>query len=183
MKNILQQFVILFLFMIVIPFPIACSKKSSDPTPPTSEFFIRFKVDGIQKEFKANTRATISDVSTVNTPIILGAFSGLQTNATNTTANLMSVSVRDPLTMAIKKVYSSTSPGAIYQVALLYWDENGDPYSSEFLSTPSSSDAMLTLSEITENYVSGSFNGKVALSGASLNTHLITEGTFKLKRY
>ncbi len=182
MKKQFNFLIYLILSSIIISTPLSCSKKSTSSDPVvTSEYFIRFKIDGIQKEFKANIRASISDISTVSTTIFLGAFSGLLVNTTNTNSNLMSVGVRDPFMITTNKVYNSTYPPSLYQVSLLYWDENGNQYSSQFLSSLSNTDAVVTFSEVTDKIVSGNFSGKIALSGNPSNTHLVTEGVFKMK--
>lgn len=170
--------ILLLMFTIVISF--SCNKKSDDtPTDTNADFFVRFKLDGTQMEFKGMTTGLFQTLPLTPT-IYSGSFQGLQ-SSTAVTTNLFGIDVRDIVPIAINKNYTNIAISNTIQATFLYFDAAGNQYSSGYLATTASTDAVVRLTEITNTSVSGTFSGKMStLSGTVAKT--ITEGSFKVKR-
>ncbi|QNA43893.1 hypothetical protein [Lacibacter sediminis] len=188
-----QLYVLTLLFAIISLGLNSCSKEKSfssggsggtggtgggGGTGGSGTYFMKFKLDGVQKEFSGTTSALITSFDAGGTIIHTGAFQGIQ-SASNTTANLMGINVNDVTALVTNKNYTDALVGITVQGVLLYFDASGDQLSSMFVTTDAN--VIIRLSEITTTSVSGTFSGKLAslTSGASAT---VTEGSFRVKR-
>ena len=144
----------------------------------SSSYYMKFKIDGVQKDFSGTTSALITSFDAGGTIIHTGAFQGIQ-SASNTTANLMGININDVTALVTNKNYTDALVGVTVQGVLLYFDASGGQLSSMFVTTDAN--VIIRLSEITTTSVSGTFSGKLAslTSGASAT---VTEGSFRVKR-
>lgn len=174
------KFSILFILAFTLFGSFSCKKKSDDSSADTStDFFVRFKVNGVQKEFKGTTTALFQTIA-LSPTLYTASFQGIQ-NSTATSTNVLGLNVSDIAAIAVNKNYTSTIVGSTIQASILYFDQAGAQYGSIFVTSGSSTDAVIRLTEITSTSVSGTFSGKVASSTGS-NNQTITEGSFRVKR-
>lgn len=143
----------------------------------SSSYFVKFKIDGVQKDFSGSTNALITSFDAGGTMIYSGAFQGIQ-SAANPQVNLMGININDVAAIVTNKTYTDAIAGVTIQGALIYFNASGEQLSSLFVTTDAN--VAIRLSEITTTSISGTFSGKVqSMTGAPL---AITEGTFKVKR-
>ena len=168
---------------VILSFSVGCKKKNDSTTNNSGTYFIKFKINGTQKEF-ANTSALFTqfNVGGGNPTIYTGSFQGVASSSTPTVSN-MGLSVNDIVAIAINKNYKSVIIGTSIAGSLVYMDAAGLVHGSDFVTSGSSGDddAIIKLTEITSTSVSGTFSGKVASLGSS-TTYSITEGSFRVKK-
>ncbi len=156
-----------------------------------TEFYVRFKANGVQKEFKSMASAQVFPVS--NKAVYGSVIQGYQDfNSSNKTHLGIIITNESALaaTAYRNSVYVQNSDGdKLPQLLLSYPDEKGDGYIS--ISTPTTqippfdkvvSDAVVNITTINNNRISGTFSGTVYLStDATLATTVkITEGKFNV---
>lgn len=186
-----QLYVLTLLFAIISLGLNSCSKEKSFSSGGSggtggtgggggtggSSYFVKFKIDGVQKDFSGSTNALLTSFDAGGTKIYSGVFQGMQ-SAANPQANLMGISINDITALVTNKTYTDALAGVTVQGALLYFDASGDQLSSLFVATDAN--VAIRLSEITTTSVSGTFSGKVqSMTGTPL---AITEGSFRVKR-
>ncbi len=172
----------------------ACSKKSSEGEG-EGEYYIRFKVNGVQKEYNApivNNNVTFFYIQEHG--FYYGNISGvleLTGSAGQPAKNFMQISVKDTVQIETGKVYKlheGVGYGGINhaRILLTYADENGVTYGATLLrsSYPGVeilNEAEVTFTEITSTYAKGVFNA-IAVRSTQLNDAIeITDGEFHLQ--
>lgn len=168
-----------FLLIATVLTNFSCNKKSDDSVDTSTDFFVKFKINGVQKEFKGMTNALFQTVP-VTPAIYTLALQGINSTA-STTTNLMGLNISDIAAVAINKNYTSIIAGSTIQASLLYFDQTGNQFGSDFVISSVPTNAVIRLSEITSTSVSGTFSGKVSQLGATTEL-TITEGSFRVKR-
>lgn len=163
----------------------------------TPDYYISFKVNGIQKKYTNQAIASISFSS--QSKLYDGVFAGYQINNVTTKSHIglfifdnndISAKIyQDPqkataadgskMTSVLINYYNDDGKGYLSMGPMV--DENGNslPGLSNVLA-----DAKVTITTLTSGYVEGSFSGTLMLStDATFQTRVaITEGKFILKR-
>ncbi len=182
MKKPFNLFFYAIAFLSLITFSFGCKKKDS-PGTDSGTYFIKFKVNGAQKEF-GYTSGVFTQINLGGgyPTIYTASFQGISSSSTPTVYN-MSLNINDLVAIAINKNYKSVIIGSTVAGSLVYMDAVGLVHGSDFVSTGSlgDDDAVIKLTEITTTSVSGTFTGKVASLGAA-TALTITEGTFRIKK-
>jgi hypothetical protein len=146
-----------------------CSSSNSTTGPSGNSYYLRFKANGTQVEFTSE-------------PSLIGAFaqSGIQYNGlfTGYDANSnMSLQVFDGAAIT-QKSYSGydITGGALVGVLLTYQTTGGVVYGSGGVGT----DAVITITELSQTAVKGTFTGTMKASGHPNLS--ITQGEFVVHR-
>jgi hypothetical protein len=194
MKKILNTIAVILLFTT-----ISCKKVDIDIVePPTEAYFISFKADGVQKEFKKDALAgtVLPDTSGIYTNL----FAAYQTAAglDNVHISLLLTSRNSPnIPGTYQDPFKALTVGGnkLPQAIITYVDTQGaDGYQSlgiisEFVGTPTSlypnlfADAKVTITEATSTYFKGTFSATAFRSNLSSQKRVLTEGKFYLPRY
>ncbi|GAB3217976.1 hypothetical protein J0A67_01700 [Algoriphagus aestuariicola] len=194
MKTSLKYLPIWILILTVFA---ACGDGGEEPQP-QSEYFFRFKVNGMQKEFRANLQtqgmAMTYDTSGevyMATAIILG-------DGSDGTKNFVSMTVLNEEPFDTGMSYEMQDAIAYSGVPLVriqftYADEDGDLYNAVLfqrndLSMKITDDASVRFSSLSQNLVEGTFSatvlGPVSTPLGRANEEIkITDGQFKLVLY
>ncbi|MFT4155888.1 hypothetical protein [Parafilimonas sp.] len=152
----------------------ACKKDSSGSS--SGDYYMKFKRDGTEIKMTYIPQAFFTDVSSIGLyNCSLEAF----TSDGKTTLILM---IYDPSAIAAGKTYMQDyfPSVAIVQAQMAYTDETATGYSSG--STISDPDAacIITISELTDTYIKGTFSGKLLTSDYNGIKYAITDGAFYL---
>lgn len=188
-----QLYALTLLFAIISLGLSSCSKEKSfssggsggtggtgggGGTGGSSSYFMKFKINGVQKEFTANTFAVFSSIDIVGTTIYTASIQGTLSTSSSTT-NLMGININDVTPIVANKDYSDATVGQTIQGALLYFDATGEQYST--LLVPTDVNLKIRITELTSTVVAGTFSGKMqSMTGTTVLN--VTEGSFKLKR-
>lgn len=176
----------------------ACKKSNADNSGnnQNSEYYLRFKANGVKKEYTSQPAAIFTKVTSD------GVYGGLFDAYKDYTAGVQDVvsiiifssnpvvaniSYHDPL-KTIK-----TDQTAVPQILLTYTDEHKNTFQSmgpigdengNTIFAGVVADAQVTITELTSTYIKGTFSGSTYLStDISLQQkQAITEGEFYLKR-
>lgn len=138
----------------------ACKKSVADILP-DDDYYIRFKVDGTQKEYKTEifVNAEMPDGQTAGWYV-----AGIAGVAEDFTSSSISLSISDVEPLKIDKtyeiVYHAGSNDVPKTLATMMYMESGEGfYSATQTNEPGFSSAQLRFTEITDEYVKGTFNG------------------------
>jgi hypothetical protein len=194
MKKVLNTIAVILLFAI-----ISCKKADIDIVePPTEAYFISFKADGVQKEFKneAFGLTTLPDTSGIYTSLF-GAYQS--TVGTNNVQISILLSSRNSsnIPTTYQDPFKAVTIGGnkLPQAIITYTDVAGaDGYISlgiisDLVGTPTSpypnlfADAKVTITEATSTYFKGTFSATAFKSNLSSQKRVLTEGEFYLPRY
>lgn len=180
----LNSYLLFILSAAFLCLSAGCEKNAIDGTVPETEYYLRCKIDGTKKDFKVTDSAYLPETSWN------GIYSfGIGGIDNISTMNQLSVIINDgtgkPITAG--KTYTTIAPADVTQVqaVIIYSNLNGEYYTSAFFpDKPSYESAEITLSEITDKYVKGTFKGKLLEdeSSSSAVKYNITEGEFYLPR-
>lgn len=187
-----QRLSAILLFAVLI---LAACSGGDDPQP-QSEYFFKFKVNGVQKEFKANlpthlmamTYNATADVH-MATAIILGDGSDGTKNFVSITA-LNEEPFATGITYRMQEAILYTGVPVV-RIQFTYSDEDGNLYNAvlfqrDGLPMLRTDDASIHFSSITQTKVEGTFDATVlgpvfTTTGRDNNELKITEGQFSLQ--
>ncbi len=182
---------------VCIVFFASCKKDAiAPPAPP--DYFISFKADGVQKEFKREPVAftTLPDTSGIYTSLFAAYESTVGTG--NVHISLLLLSRNAPTIPAIYQdplKATTTGGNKLPQILITYLDSLGSSgYQtlgtiSDVIGTPTSlfpnlyADAKVTITEATNIYFKGTFSGTPFKPDLTGRKKIITEGKFYLPRY
>lgn len=180
----LNLWVLLISLIAFLGFSTGCKKSPLDRMIPETGYYLRCKIDGTKKEFNLTDSAYLP--ATSQNGIYSFGVGGVDNIST---MNHLSVIINDGTgkPIATDKTYTTIAPGDITEVqaVIIYSNLTGDYYASAFLpDKPSYESAEITLSEITDKYVKGTFKGKLLVDefASPAVKYNITEGEFYLPR-
>lgn len=171
---------------------VSCGSKSDDPQP-QSEGYVRFKVNGVQKEFKVqNTPMGFSldaggPVYTA-TALVLGPESG-------GTKNFLNLTLRNETLFQTGINYQMQSPinykgVAMVRIMLTYANETGQIFNAVLFQqnipgTKTTDDAQWKFTRIADNWVEGEFQGVLLgpfsqTTGRGNTELMLTDGQFSM---
>jgi hypothetical protein len=189
MQKLLQ-----FWFLILIGlYIVSCGGSSEDPQP-TAEGFIRFKVNGVQKEFKTNPITPMSFSFDSNGPVYNAILQVLGPGSTGT-GNFVQFNVWNEKIFETNVDYQmqqsvSYRGAAIARINFTYSDEQGQLYNAVLLkqNLPNivvKNDATVRFTKISKDWAEGTFSailiGPVTTSGVGNQERIISEGQFSIK--
>ena len=189
----MRKFLSFSLLLISVFLVLSCGSSNEDPQP-IAEGFIRFKVDGIQKEFKVNSLTPMSFSFDSNGPVHNAILQVLGPGSTGT-SNFIQFNIRNESPFQTNVDYEMQNP-ILYQGALLprtqftYSDEQGQLFNAVLLDKNSpflvvKDDAKFRFTKITEDWVEGTFTalltGPVTNLSVGNQELIISEGQFSIK--
>jgi hypothetical protein len=171
----------------------SCGGSTEDPQP-TAEGFIRFKVNGVQKEFKTNPVTPMSFSFDSNGPVYNAILQVLGPGSTGT-SNFVQFNVWNEKIFETNVDYQmqqsvSYRGAAIARINFTYSDEQGQLYNAVLLkqNLPNivvKNDATVRFTKITKDWAEGTFTailiGPVTTSGIGNQERIISEGQFSIK--
>lgn len=168
--------VFIFIFAIIIT---SCKKEETDAEPEPVGYYIKFKVDGIQKQFTYTEGVKFrsnfgSNLMYMEVRKDIDPYPLIQFQFSNTKM------IFNKNLVITNKINSDTLGYMLYNEGSNYLDEYRtlDPKASKFGNT----DFIFTLTDRTDSYVSGTFSGTgYNFKGGVQTQKIITEGKFYLK--
>lgn len=181
----------LIVFLGIILF--SCGGSSEDPQP-VQEGFIRFKVDGVQKEFKVGFGNPSSFSFDPNGQIFNMVIQVLGPGSTGTN-NFIQFTVRNETMFETNLDYNLQDPITylgvpLSRIVFTYSNEQGQSFAAVNLDPQSplivvKDDAKVRLTKITDDLVEGNFSalliGPVTPTGIGNQEVIISEGQFSMK--
>lgn len=160
--------------LVVGLFTVVSASCKKDGGSGSASYFVKAKVNGTEIQFTGFTLATFQTIP--GTTLYMCSIQGQQD--LNSPLNILSALITDESPITTNKEYSDDVVGGTLQGVVSYYDGNNNQYSSGFATSPN---VKITLTEITDAYVAGTFSGN-ATAALSNETVAITEGSFKVKR-
>ncbi|MCL6261312.1 hypothetical protein M3O96_19580 [Aquiflexum sp. TKW24L] len=183
-----------FLTLIIFSFSILILTSCGKDEVPKPEYYYKFKVNGVQKEFKASDDASIfftQDQGSTNRRTLFTMVSG-----TDPLKNTIVMSYRSPTSIVVGNTYQMQAPiiiGGVENPSILffYFDENGKEYGASLLksSNPGANDnVFFSFTEFSNENSKGNFEAVIFDLSATgdLNRREvveITEGEFFLPNF
>ncbi len=168
-KKLLLKLISRTLFVMVCMMSLAGCKKQN-PEPPAGEYYMKFKLDGAQKDYRY-TVVAYKHEQTIDNNTVYGLSIAGVTEQGGTTSSL-TISIATMNNAISKRTYQGEEIGVIYvpsysQVDISYGaDGHHDNFS-------------ITIDEIDSQHVKGKFSGKISRSdGGAGPQPTITEGVF-----
>lgn len=178
---------LLVLFVLVS----SCGSKGDDPLP-QADSYVRFKVNGVQKEFKVSNQPMGFSFD-ANGPVY-NAIAIINGNAADGTKDFVSINVRNETIFETGKDYEMQNPikyKGIDMVRILftYSDEEGNVYNAVLFQQTipglkATDDARVRFTKISQDWVEGNFDavilGPVSNLGGRNTELIVSDGTFSL---
>lgn len=175
-------------------FAAGCSKSNVDVVPPpgrteATPYFVRFKVNGVQKEYKDNGDVMQGQMNSGPTSAgeWVGSMIGMKDPLVNQ-KNALGMITSSVQKTEPNKTYTNYTASGVTKLKLLilhYYNEAGDFYMSwaDDFSTPlgTVADSRFAVTEATDKIMKGTFSGTL-YSANQLATAVITEGSFYVSR-
>lgn len=196
-KTLKMKFCYGILLIGMVLFSTSC-KKEEITLPQPGAYFISFKADGTQQEFKMEPAAitTAPDSSGIYTSILSAFQSSVSSGDIHLSMTLFSRNPNNSPATFQDPLKAITVGGVkLPQVLITYVDTKGAlGYQTlgtitDLIGTPTSpypnlyADGKVTITEVTNTYFKGTFSGTAFKSDLSGNRRVITEGKFYLPRY
>lgn len=185
---------LLFLLIVLVPgFFFSCGSEGEDPLPEV-EGYIRFKVDGVQKEFKTRHIDLMSFSFDSNGPVYNAIAQVLGPGSTGT-SNFVQFTLRSESLFETNVPYEMQDPISYQNIPLArilftYSDEQGQVYNAVLLDRNSpflvvKDDATFRFTKITDDWAEGTFSalltGPVTNLSVGDQELVISEGQFKMR--
>ncbi|HET8736317.1 MAG TPA: hypothetical protein VFM69_06945 [Pricia sp.] len=179
-----------------------CSTDNGAPDPKTSEYYFRFKVDGVEIEYEFTPDSYINLTGIYekdeNKEIYAINIAGFGNILEPGTTNYLSIFVSDSLDISTGVTYSNIPgegddfPDLLFSMG--YVDSEGNSYgAAAFGDNPLYSNlyepAFVEFPEIADTYISGTFSGTLIWYDTStginefVDSVVVSEGEFKVPRY
>ncbi len=181
------------LFLLLSLLALASCSPTSDDPHPQAEGFVRFKVDGVQKEFKVTNTPmglTLDD----NVPVYVVSAVGLSPRSDGI-KNFLNMALRNETLFQSGVEYQMQNPinykgVPMVRILLTYANESGQIFNATLFqqAIPGikvTDDARWKFTKITDNWVEGTFEGVLLgpfspTSGRGNTELIITEGQFSM---
>ena len=180
-----------FCWLIAIAFFSICitscnNESDKDNITPEESYYVRFKLDGVQKEFNSLADVTLNKITSEG--LYHSAVVGLEDRQMGASKNNLTFFIFYPEPAVSNVIYTdhaSDEGERAHILNLVYLDEAGVSYTSlgdEFSILGVISDTKITLTEITETSVKGTFSGTLYNIDRT-STVVISEGEFWAQIY
>lgn len=164
----------LFFAFALISFS-ACKKDSGSNSG--GGYYIKFKRDGKEIKMTYSPQAVFADVS------LIGLYNGTFEAFTSDGKTTMLIIIYDASPVAAGKTYTQDflSTASLPQAQLAYTDETTTGYSSGSTILNPDASTTVSISDLTDTYIKGTFSGKLLTSDYKGIKYTITDGEFYLK--
>lgn len=187
MSNIRLPILVSIFLSVVIPVTFSC-KKQNDSKKQEEGYFMRFKINGTQVEYKAQIEGVFDKETSLQHNTSLAGLK-VAFNATTNNMTLLLATENSVQTNIDYTGYTPASSGMLKAklANLVYLDENGKKFLSwmeELTPTlPSGTEtkAEIKITEVTDAYFKGSFSGVLYSEDFSAKLN-ITDGLFFARR-
>lgn len=175
---------------------VAACSKDDDPAAETDEYYFRFKVDGVAVEypFSPNNLTATFNAYAENEELYVVQVAGRRQLA-EADKNQFSIhlshsgELQTGVRYAVEEASGQTVPDVVMTVG--YWDGEGTMYIASVIGNGLTrfGNALVTFTEVTDNYVKGTFSASlqhIDSSGGTtevLGTAEITGGEFMVPRF
>jgi len=167
---------ILFLGAVIFcVFGLSSCKKNSD-NPSSSDYYVKFKLDGADKQYTQTTAA----VFTTQLPFYSCAMVG-ENAVSGTVYEGMGITIFNDVAIAANVTYTDAEVASLgtSQASLLYTDATGAQSSSAFATSPN---VAVVITSMDDKTVTGTFSGTIVSTTDLTKSQTVTEGTFHLPR-
>ncbi|MBW3466673.1 hypothetical protein [Arthrospiribacter ruber] len=155
------------LFKIMLLTACIAVFSSCDREPPRPDYYYRFKVNGVQKEFKANTDSGIlflEDPNEVNRYMLFNMTTGRDNEK-----NSLFISLRTLESITVGTRYEmqlgiNVNNNIVPRITVLYFDENGDQFIADLLQRDNpgaKDDAWVIFDELVQEGSYGRFEATI----------------------
>lgn len=179
-----------FLFFgIALLLMTACSSDNEPGPDPDTDYYVRFKCNGVQKNYQAHSIVQIyfDEENKVYRCNIIGSARIVNTKD----AMSLFMVAEDPYETEVAYTLSTevemAGNGAIMpQVTAVYLDEGGKAYTAQFLQSDwydFKDQAEVKFTEITDKHFKGTFSARVFTAMPEREELLITDGEFYVSIY
>ena len=166
--------------IVMIILLVSCGS-DDDAGPGTKEFYMKFKANGVQLVYDEQAVA-VFHYDANNNGYNCQTYANKTSELTKDAIDLMIVDTDElttGVTYSLKNEIDLQVFGPTPQAKAVYWDAAGKGFSAQL---PAMTDEfVVTFTEITGDYVKGSFSGRVFTS-VGREELIITEGEFKLSK-
>jgi hypothetical protein len=174
MKRLTSKFLLGLAFCIL--FVSSCKKEQDTATPPTPpEYFVKFKLSGVDKEYSEITSA----VFTTNVPLHTCSMIGAK-KIDATIHEGMHIWIESDAEITANVTYTDSMVLGRPQASIAYDDQTGEQFSSVIAA---SSGVQAIITHMDENSVTGTFAGTVVSYTDFTTSYVVTEGQFHLPRF
>ncbi|MBC7826879.1 MAG: hypothetical protein H7122_03965 [Chitinophagaceae bacterium] len=178
------------LFLMILISMSACTKSAGGNGNASKDFYLRFKADGVQNEYRAHVEGNFNKPSGPTEYITILGGTKVQFEAKKSNMTLGLTTVGTTMLHTTYTNYSASAPGLKKaKLALIsFLDENGKPYASwgeEFslvLPPGSPIDVRLVITEASSTHIRGNFSGTLYSADFSAKIK-ITDGEFYLEQH
>ena len=142
----------------------------------SSGYYVKFKLDGTQKQYSEITTAIFNTAL----PLYQCAMVG-EKQVNGTVYEGMGITLNNDAAIASDVTYTDAVVAGIGtpQASLLFTDENGAQASSALATSPN---VKVTITKMDDHFVTGTFSGTITSTLDFTTTQTVTEGTFHLSR-
>ena len=170
-----------WLAVLIVTFIAACSKDNStegNGNPNSGAFYIRCKIDGAAKTFNIAPNASKQDLGSGT--VSYSVFGKAVQDANNFESFGFTIQIGGDLTAGTYKENDST---ATYYLAGVYNPNTTDPAMIYASALDSITPFEITISDISDSLMAGTFKGKMYLNNSDANPPgvSVTEGEFKVR--
>lgn len=159
---------IITLSMLLLLLVVSCKKDTSTKTiTPSGQYYLKFKLNGTQKQYTGLTTGLIGTPSSPDGCDIIGYTGGTQ-------AVGVTIAVIDNAPITTNKTYTQAVG------VFTYVDEAGIAYSAGSIFASTSFN--MTITEITTDHVKGTFTAVLQKEGTPIQYANATEGQFYVNR-
>jgi len=151
----------------------ACKK---DGGSSSSSYYVKFKLDGADKQYSQTTAA----VFTTQLPVYSCAMVGEQQNGT--VYEGMAINLFNDVAIAANVTYTDQVVASLGtpEATLLYTDATGAQSTSGLAASPN---VQVVITSMDDKTVTGNFSGTIVSATDLTTTHTVTEGQFHLPRH
>ena len=174
-------------FILAVLLMAGCSKKKGDDPAAADDYYLRFKADGVQREYRQTTNAQFyydADNKTYHCNLVATLTFGATTKDIFTLFLVNKTAFTTGVTYQLSNGIDMEETGAVMpQVVISVLDPQGKPYTAQFLPVTGlqfDDKAEVRFSEITDKYVKGTFSGLAFGALPERKEMKIEEGSFYL---
>lgn len=160
----------IWLLAIVIGLSSCDSSSSDDDNNNSADYFIKAKIDGEEIEFKGFPNIALDKTATGNGNQLVGSAS----QSTSSNFPSFSFEISDPTGIKVK-----TYTQAEFELIFRYSLSGTNTYHSQ---AGQADDFQITITEITDNHLKGTFSGTITEAINGNETLSVTDGQFFTKR-
>ncbi len=166
---------VIFGLLILSLFSISSCKKDKD-NPSSSGYYLKFKLDGEDKQYSATTAAVFTTALPAYTCAMVG-----ETQQGGTVYEGMGINIYNDAAIAANVTYTDAVVASLGapQAILLYTDASGAQSSSATAINPN---VKVVITQMDDKTVTGTFSGTIVSTADFTTSKVVTNGEFHLPR-